>query len=150
MLVNRCQWVYEDYISGLKSSSVLFISNGTTKTKLAILAFLCCEEFMKNRLTDLEALLHGYKYSQFHAVFFWQECIPVWCIPSAAVVICWGCLPRGCLIRGVFEGGCLPRGVSARGVYTSPLGTEFLTHACENIFPQLRLRTVKIKQNRML
>ena len=36
-------------------------------------------------------------------------------------------------------GGCQPRGVSAYGVYTttSPLWTEFLTHACENItFPQ--------------
>ena len=50
-----------------------------------------------------------------------------------------GCLPGGCLSRGVCRGGvCL-------GVYTSPLWTEFLTHACENIaFPQLRLRTVTI------
>ena len=38
--------------------------------------------------------------------------------------------------------GCLPR-----GVYT-PLWTEFLTHACENIpFLQLLLRTVKITNN---
>ena len=43
----RCQWVYEDYISGLKTSLVSFISNGTAKTKLPILAFLCCGEFMK-------------------------------------------------------------------------------------------------------
>ena len=45
--------------------------------------------------------------------------------------------------------GCLPRGVPvqwvSRGVYTSPLWTEFLTHACKNItFPQLLLRTVKM------
>ena len=54
-----------------------------------------------------------------------QECVPVGCVPSAAVAVCLG-------------GG----GVSACGVYTSPR-TEFLTHACENItFPQLRLRTV--------
>ena len=33
-----------------------------------------------------------------------QECIPVWCVPSAAVAVCWGCLPRG----GVFPGGCIP------------------------------------------
>ena len=34
--------------------------------------------------------------------------------------------------------GCV-RGGLLRGVYTSPLWTEFLTHACENItfFPQL-------------
>ena len=36
-----------------------------------------------------------------------QECIPVGCVPSAAVAVSgWGeCLPRG--------GGCLPREVSA-------------------------------------
>ena len=50
-----------------------------------------------------------------------QECIPVGCIPSAAVAICWG--RRG-------GGGVCPL-------------ADFLTHACENIiFPQLRLRTV--------
>ena len=44
---------------------------------------------------------------------------------------------------GVCLGGFLPRGCLPRGVYTSPLWTEFLTHACENItFPQLLLRTV--------
>ena len=65
------------------------------------------------------------------------ECIPVGCVPSTAG----GCLPR-------WVGGCLPRGISAQGVSAwgctpLPLGTEFLTHACENItFPQLLLRTV--------
>ena len=43
---------------------------------------------------------------------------------------------------GRLGGGCLPRGwrgPSAWGVYTSPMWTEFLTHAYENItFPQLR------------
>ena len=60
-----------------------------------------------------------------------------------------GVSPRG----GVCPRGCLPRGVSAQegvsapvhaGIHTtpsSPLWTEFLTHACENItFPQLRCR----------
>ena len=28
-----------------------FFSNGTAKTKLAILAFLCCGDFMKNPIT---------------------------------------------------------------------------------------------------
>ena len=27
-----------------------------------------------------------------------QECIPVGCVPPAAVAICWGCLPR-CMLR---------------------------------------------------
>ena len=43
------------------------------------------------------------------------ECIPVGCVPSAAVTICWGgvsayggCLPRG-MGGDVFLGGCLPR-----------------------------------------
>ena len=55
-----------------------------------------------------------------------QECIPVGCVPSAAVA------------GG--QGDVSAQGVSARH---PPLWTEFLTHACENItFPQLRLRTV--------
>ena len=65
-----------------------------------------------------------------------QECIPVGCLPSAAVGVCWGgvvclggvclggsgcpgdvcprgCLPGGCLPGGVCPGDCLPEGVSA-------------------------------------
>ena len=43
-------------------------------------------------------------------------------------------------------GVCLARGVCPGGEYTTPLWTEFLTQACENItFLQLRLRTVKIR-----
>ena len=57
-----------------------------------------------------------------------------------------------CLSRGVclsVQGDCLPKRVcipACNGADTpSPLWTEFLTHACENItFPQLLLRTVKI------
>ena len=42
-----------------------------------------------------------------------QECIPVGCVPSAAVAVPGGvCLGGVCLIGGV----CLPRGVSAKGV----------------------------------
>ena len=58
-----------------------------------------------------------------------QECIPVGCLPSAAVAVSggWGgvvrlgggCWPRGCLPGGVcpggLPGGCLPRGVSVQG-----------------------------------
>ena len=52
--------------------------------------------------------------------------------------------PKGCLVGGggvSTEGwGCTP--------HPSPLWTEFLSHACENItFPQLRLRTVNILRN---
>ena len=48
-----------------------------------------------------------------------------------------GELCPGVCVRGVSRGGVCPGG------YTSPLWTEFLTHACENItFPQLLLRTV--------
>ena len=53
------------------------------------------------------------------------------------------CLPRGCLPKGrISAQRGLPGGlVSAQGV--TPLWTEFLTHACENItFPQLLLGTV--------
>ena len=44
----RYQWIQTDYISILKTLLFLFISNGRAKTKLAILAFLYCEEFVKN------------------------------------------------------------------------------------------------------
>ena len=58
-----------------------------------------------------------------------QECIPVGCVPSAAV--------------GFKEGGVSQHALG-RGVPVERWA-EFLTHACENItFPQLRLRTVKI------
>ena len=86
--------------------------------------------------------------------FVEQECIPVGCVASAAVAVCWGGV-------SAWQGGCLPaRGRGAclvcpgRGRYlpslsrgcladTPPLWTEFLIHTCENInFPQLRLRTV--------
>ena len=82
-----------------------------------------------------------------------QECIPVGCVPSAAVAIgrgrlsAWGVFAQGCLPGGCLPRGCLPRGVSAQGGclpregcvsqyamgQTSPQWTEFLTHTCENI-----------------
>ena len=88
-----------------------------------------------------------------------QECISVGCVPSTAVAVSGGCLPRGkgvcpggcmprgCLPGGCLPGGCLPRGVSAQGgvclggVYTPcPHG---LTDTYENItFPKLLLQTV--------
>ena len=96
------------------------------------------------------------------------------CLPSLSrgVSAQGGCLPGGCLPRGMVSaqgvvsahrggGWCLSGGVvSAQGGQVSAqrgvclvcpggclpslfLWTEFLTHACENItFPQLRLRTV--------
>ena len=69
-----------------------------------------------------------------------QECIPVGCVPSAAVAVCGG----GVSARESAKGrGCLPRGVYPNGAHTPR--TDFLTHACENItFPQPLLRTVKI------
>ena len=68
-----------------------------------------------------------------------QECIPVRCAPSAAVVVCPGGVYLGGVSsqEGVSAGGCLPR-----GVYTPPCGQ---TGTCENTtFPQLLLRTVKM------
>ena len=37
-----------DYLSRLQTLLVFLILNGTVKTKLAILSFLCCEEILKN------------------------------------------------------------------------------------------------------
>ena len=54
-----------------------------------------------------------------------QECIPVGCVPSAAVAVCEGgdVWPGGCLLAGICPGGCLPgmsaHGVSTQGVYPS-------------------------------
>ena len=71
--------------------------------------------------------------------YYEQECIPVGCVPSAAVAVC----RRGLSAQGVFARG----GVSALGgvcipacteADTIPPWTEFLTHAFENItLPQL-------------
>ena len=61
-----------------------------------------------------------------------QECIPVGCVPSAAVAV-----PGGGGVPA--QEGCLPKGVSARE-RTPPPGQ---TDDCENkTFPQLLLRTV--------
>ena len=47
-----------DYLLRLQTLLVLYISNGTVKTKLAILAFFCCEEVMKNSsVTGRERLI---------------------------------------------------------------------------------------------
>ena len=43
-----------------------------------------------------------------------QECIPVGCVPSAAVAVCWGVCPGGCLPRGN-TWGMSAQGVSAWG-----------------------------------
>ena len=50
-----------------------------------------------------------------------------------------GVCSRGCLLMGVIcSRGCLPRGCLPRQAVCPP-GTEFLTHASENItLPQLR------------
>ena len=47
---NRCQCEEEDYMLRLQISLLLFISNGRAKTKLGILAFLCCGEFVKTSI----------------------------------------------------------------------------------------------------
>ena len=57
--VGKCEitylWVSEDYISRLRTSLFLFISNGTAKAKLAILACLYCGKSAKNS-NDCESL----------------------------------------------------------------------------------------------
>ena len=69
---------------------------------------------------------------QSDAMYHQQECIPVGCVPSAAVAAWgggglpkgwvsargvgvsawgfWGCLPGGVCLGGAYPGGCLPRG----------------------------------------
>ena len=80
-----------------------------------------------------------------------QECIAVGWVPSAAVAAGggvsaqWGICLWGAYPGGVCPGGCLLGGVCHTppvqcmlGYTPSPLWSEFLTHACENItFPQI-------------
>ena len=42
-----------DYLSRLQTLLIFLILNGTAKTKLAILPFLCCEEIVKNSIDNL-------------------------------------------------------------------------------------------------
>ena len=62
-----------------------------------------------------------------------QECIPVGCVPPAAVAVPGaggGCLPVGCLPR---------QGVSARGVSARHHPVDRIAGTCKNItLPQLR------------
>ena len=48
----RSQFVQEDYIPRLQTSSAESIPKGIAKTKLAILAFMYCGEFVKNCNVD--------------------------------------------------------------------------------------------------
>ena len=81
-----------------------------------------------------------------------QECIPVGCVPSAAVAVCWGVSVRGWLSRDVSvrgmsilggvcpgEGWCMVPG----GVWQIPPPSHG-QHSWHITFPQLRLRTVSI------
>ena len=43
----------------LQNSLVKFISNGRAKMKLAILAFLCCKEFVKTSIYAMVATSEG-------------------------------------------------------------------------------------------
>ena len=70
-----------------------------------------------------------------------QECIPVGCVPSAAVAISGG---GGVCLGGVCP-ACVKKSVHGGGGDVCPIvcwdtlssWTEFLTHACEHItFPQ--------------
>ena len=45
-----------DYISGLQTSVVQFISNDASKTQLAILTFLYCGEFVENLIVSFRML----------------------------------------------------------------------------------------------
>ena len=82
-----------------------------------------------------------------HVQLLWsymlQECLPVGCVPSAAVAVCWwGCLPaRVWLPRGCLPGGCVYPNMHCRR-HPTPLWTEWQTSVKNITFPQLRLRAV--------
>ena len=71
----KCQLVQEDYISMLQTSLVLLIFNGTARTQLAILAFMYCEEFVKNSVAA--------SYYLNASVTYWHR---KW---DANIILCW-------------------------------------------------------------
>ena len=71
----KCQLVQEDYISMWQTSLVLLIFNGTARTQLAILAFMYCEEFVKNSVAA--------SYYLNASVTFWHR---KW---DANIILCW-------------------------------------------------------------
>ena len=90
-----------------------------------------------------------------------QECIPVECVPSATVAVCWGVSATGGLVSafrgggGVCfpgggglcfrEGGCLPGGLYRSMHWGRHPAVDRMTDRCKTItFPQLRLRTVNM------
>ena len=74
-----------------------------------------------------------------------QECIPVGCVPSATVAVCWGVsAPGGCLVwRGLLQGvpglGGLPQGVPGPGGVCSGEVVVVSQHALSQIPPVNRM-----------
>ena len=82
------------YLSGLFGARIDFFAFGTFWLLVGTLV-----------MAHIEKLLLVQKK------YYMQECIPVGCVPPAAVAVRGGCLPR----RGICPEGCLPRRVSASG-----------------------------------
>ena len=81
-----------------------------TEIKKFVLKYIRCYTKLLNTPKN-SSLNDSYLY-RMNALFlynykFQQECIPVGCVPSAAVAVCW----RGCLVRG----GAWSRGFAPRG-----------------------------------
>ena len=79
--------------------------------------------------------------------YFKQECIPVGCVPSAVVAVCWGGLPGGGVSAwwrgGVCLGGAYLRGVSQHSLrQTHPLDRILDTHFWQYYLAITSLRTV--------
>ena len=83
-------------------------------------------------------------HAVFGKLFCQQECIPVGCVPSATVAVCWGVpaqegsAPGGCLL--LERGGGIPACTEA-----DPHHVDRMTDRCKNITFATSLRTVKIR-----
>ena len=71
--------------------------------------------------------IKNFSFNQVMQLKYQQECIPVGCVPSAAVAVCGGggegVCPGGCVCPGegcVCPGVCLPRGCLPRAGVTPP------------------------------
>ena len=111
---------------------------------------ISCKNFVRvhggTNASVIQCVIFDSKFSHLVKWSMKQECIPVGCVPSATVAVCWGegggrvCSWGGCLL---LVGVCLLREVVSQHALrqTPPRGQ---TDRCKNITLATSLRTVKM------
>ena len=126
--------------------------SNTTSCQTELLKSLHQQEYLnvlKIPLYIWSTFSFSFQFLHFHKLTIQQECIPVGCIPSAALSIGrGGCLPGGCVCSGGvylsmhWAGGCLLQCMLG---YTLPPVDRILdTHLWKHYLSATTLRTVKL------